>query len=241
MAFGIYNSSNQLKNGKSMTSSNRQFKDSLYEQLARIGKALASPIRLELLDVLSQGPRTVESIANEVNQSVANTSQHLQILRSARVIESERNGVNIIYRLADQEVLGLCGALRRVGEARLLEVRQVTEAFLRERGALERTDNETLLERVRRGEVTVLDVRPTDEFLAGHIPGAISVPLSELEQKMADLPPDREIVAYCRGPLCVMSIEAVNRLNEKGYQATRWEEGVADWVARGFAIQTGAV
>ena len=117
----------------------------------------------------------------------------------------------------------------------------MTEAFLRERGALERTDNETLLERVRRGEVTVLDVRPTDEFLAGHIPGAISVPLSELEQKMADLPPDREIVAYCRGPLCVMSIEAVNRLNEKGYQATRWEEGVADWVARGFAIQTGAV
>lgn len=224
-----------------MTSSNRQFKDSLYEQLARIGKALASPIRLELLDVLSQGPRTVESIANEVNQSVANTSQHLQILRSARVIESERNGVNIIYRLADQEVLGLCGVLRRVGEARLLEVRQVTEAFLRERGALERTDNETLLERVRRGEVTVLDVRPTDEFLAGHIPGAISVPLSELEQKMADLPPDREIVAYCRGPLCVMSIEAVNRLNEKGYQAMRWEEGVADWVARGFAIQTGAV
>lgn len=224
-----------------MTSSCRQFKDSLYEQLARIGKALASPIRLELLDVLSQGPRTVESIAKEVNQSIANTSQHLQVLRSARVIDSERNGVNIIYRLADQEVLGLCGILRRVGEARLLEVRAVTEAFLRDRGVLEKTDRDTLLERVKRGEVTVLDVRPTEEFLAGHIPGAISVPLEELEQKIADLAPDREIVAYCRGPLCVMSIEAVNLLNQKGYHAVRWEEGVADWVARGLAIQTGAV
>ncbi len=224
-----------------MTSSNRQFKDSLYEQLARIGKALASPIRLELLDVLSQGPRTVESIAKEINQSVANTSQHLQVLRAARVIDSERNGVNIIYRLADQEVLGLCGILRRVGETRLLEVRAVTEAFLRDRGVLEKTDKNTLLERVKRGEVTVLDVRPTEEFIAGHIPGAISVPLEALEQKIAELTPDREIVAYCRGPLCVMSIEAVNLLNQKGYHATRWEEGVADWVARGFAIQTGAV
>jgi rhodanese-related sulfurtransferase/DNA-binding transcriptional ArsR family regulator len=224
-----------------MTSSNcRQFKDSLYEQLARIGKALASPIRLELLDVLSQGPRTVESIAKEINQSIANTSQHLQVLRAARVIDSERNGVNIIYRVADQEVLGLCGILRRVGETRLLEVRAVTDAFLRDRGVLEKTDKNTLLERVKRGEVTVLDVRPTEEFMAGHIPGALSVPLEALEQKIAELPPGREIVAYCRGPLCVMSIEAVNLLNQKGYHATRWEEGVADWVARGFAIQTGA-
>lgn len=223
-----------------MATSPRVFKDSLYEQLARIGKALASPIRLELLDVLSQGPRTVEAIASEVNQSVANTSQHLQILRSARLIDSERAGVNISYRLADQEVLGLCGVLHRVGEARLLEVREVTKAFLNDRGVLERTDKETLLERVRKGEVTVLDVRPTAEFLAGHIPGAISVPLQELEQRIADLPLDREFVAYCRGPLCVMSIEAAEVLNQRGYIATSWEEGVADWVARGFAIQTGA-
>ena len=149
--------------------------------------------------------------------------------------------MNIIYRVADQEVLGLCGILRRVGETRLLEVRAVTDAFLRDRGMLEKTDKNTLLERVKRGEVTVLDVRPTEEFMAGHIPGALSVPLEVLEQKIAELPPGREIVAYCRGPLCVMSIEAVNLLNQKGYQATRGEEGVADWVARGFAIQTGAV
>lgn len=217
----------------------KRFKDLVYEQLARLGKALASPIRLELLDVLSQGPRTVESLAKEIDQSLANTSQHLQVLRSARLIESERNGINIIYRIADKDILVLSSVLRRVGENRLLEIQEVTKVFMESKGALEKTDPSTLVERVKRGEVTVLDVRPAEEYEAAHIPGAISVPLQELEKRISELPQDKEFVAYCRGPLCVMSIEAVNILMEHGLAATRWEEGVADWVAKGLPIETG--
>ena len=222
-----------------LTTSAKRFKGLIYEQLARLGKALASPIRLELLDVLSQGPHTVEALSKAIDQSFANTSQHLQVLRAARLIESERSGAHIIYRIADKDILVLSNTLRRVGERRLAEVAQLTGAFLEERGALERTDSDTLRRKVRRGEVTLLDVRPVEEYAAGHIPSAISVPLKELEKRLADLPRGREVVAYCRGPLCVLSIEAVKILRKHGLDAVRWEEGVGDWVARGLRLETG--
>ena len=221
-----------------MTSS-RQFKDAIYEQFARIGKAVSSPRRLELLDLLCQGPRTVEALARAVDQSVANTSQHLQVLRRARLVEAERKGVAVTYRLADAEVCHFFRSLRRLAEERLAQVERVTRQFLEERGTMEPVDRDALLERVRRGEVTVLDVRPPEEYRAGHIAGAISVPLGELDRRLAELPRDREIVAYCRGPYCVLAIEAVKVLRERGFEAMRLEDGVPDWRARGYAVAVG--
>lgn len=219
--------------------SNRQFKDAIYEQLGRIGKAVASPRRLELLDLLCQGPRTVEVLARAVDQSLANTSQHLQVLRRARLVEAERDGVLVRYRLADEMVCSFFRSLQRLAEARLAEVERVTREFLEERGSMEPVDQDTLLERMRRGEVTVLDVRPAEEYRAGHIPGALSVPMNELEGRLAELPHDREVVAYCRGPYCVLAIEAVALLRKRGFDAVRLEDGVPDWRARGLPVATG--
>ncbi len=216
--------------------SGRHFKNAIYEQFSRIGKAVASPRRLELLDLLRQGPRTVEVLARASDQSLANTSQHLQVLRRARLVESEREGRLVKYRLADETVCEFFRSLQRLAEDRLAEVERVTREFLEERGAMEPVDRHTLLERVHRGQVTVLDVRPPEEYRAGHIPGAISVPLSELDSRLAELPADREIVAYCRGPYCVLAIEAVELLRERGFEATRLEDGVPDWRARGFPV-----
>lgn len=224
-----------------MSLSPKDYRKKTYELLALIGKALASPVRLELLDVLSQGPRTVESLSDEIDQSIANTSQHLQVLHSARLISAERNGVFVTYSIADPQVLVLVSAFRRIGELRLSEIRTLTQAFLGERNLLERVDSKTLVQRIRRGEVTLLDVRPMREYEAGHIPGAVSVPLEELKRNMARLPKNKEIVAYCRGPLCVMSVEAVKLLRKRGFRAVRWEESVADWIARGFSLKTGNV
>ena len=217
----------------------KQFKKKTYELLAVIGKALSSPIRLELLDILSQGPRTVESLSDEVGQSIANTSQHLQVLRAARLIEAERNGVFITYSIADQQVLVLASSLRRIGELRLSEIQEMTRAFLTERDLLEKVDCKTVVRRIRRGEVTLLDVRPAGEYEAGHIPNALSVPLEELKKHILKLPRNREIVAYCRGPLCMMSIAAVKLLRKSGFRAIRWEESVGDWIARGLPLRTG--
>jgi rhodanese-related sulfurtransferase len=221
----------------SVTQSARSFKDRTYEQLALIGKALASPIRLEIIDVLIQAPRTVEALSTELGQSIANTSQHLQVLRSARLIEAERRGTYVSYRVADRHVLTLANSLHRVGEFRFAEIQQITREFLEAHDALERVDCNTLIKRIQQAEVTLLDVRPRTEYAAGHIPNAISVPLDELKRHIAKLPKNREIVAYCRGPLCVMSIEAVKMLRKKGFQASRWEEGVADWAARGLPVE----
>jgi len=219
----------------------REWKRSIYDQLARIGQSLASGPRLEILDLLCQGPRTVEVIADEVGQSVANTSHHLQALRRARLVEGERDGTHVLYRLADEEVCKFFCSLRRLAESRLLEIHAVTRQFLEERGALEPVDLEALITRVRCGEVTILDVRPTEEYAAGHIPGALSVPLAELKQRIRELPRQREIVAYCRGPYCVLAVEAVDMLRRKGFKAIRLEEGVPDWRARGLPVEvTGA-
>src|SRR5579872_1907285 len=182
----------------------KQLKNKTYELLAVLGKALSSPVRLELLDILSQGPRTVESLSKEVGQSIANTSQHLQVLRSARLIDAERKGVFISYSIADPQVLVLASSLRRIGELQLAEIQELTRIFLTERDLLEKVDCKTLVQRIRRAEVTLLDVRPVREYEAGHIPGALSVPLEELKRHISRLPKDREIVAYCRGSLCAM-------------------------------------
>lgn len=220
-----------------MPPSGRQFKDAIYEQLGRVGKTLASPRRLELLDLLCQGPRTVEALANEAAQSIANTSQHLQVLRAARLVTTEKHGLYVTYRLADERVCSLYRELRTLAESRLLEIEAVTREFLDAQGGMEPVDRDALVARVRSGEVTLLDVRPPEEFEAGHIPGAVSVPLTELESQLADLPHDREIVAYCRGPYCVLAIQAVEALRAKGFQAIRMEEGVPDWRARGLPVE----
>lgn len=219
-----------------MTTPHRRFKDSLYEQFARIGKATAAPKRIELLELLCQAPRTVEALAAQASLSIANTSQHLQVLRAARLVETEKKGLYVEYRLADVAVAGFCHALRCLAEARLTEVASVTRTYFEDRGAMETVDAATLIGRVRRDEVTVLDVRPAEEYHAGHIPGAISVPLEELKRRLGELPKDREIVAYCRGPYCVMAIDAVALLRKKGFKAERMELGVVDWRARGYRV-----
>ena len=219
-----------------MKQSPRAYKNAIYEQLARIGKAVASPRRLELLDLLAQGPRTVEVLAREAGLGVANTSQHLRALRAAELVTAEKSGPFVTYRLASPEVADFFRALRQLAESRLAEIARLTRDFLEARGVLEAVDRETLVDRVRRGEVTVVDVRPSEEFGAGHIPGALSVPLADLEQRLADLPRDREVVAYCRGPYCVLAVEAVRLLRAHGFRAVRLADGIADWRARGLDL-----
>lgn len=219
--------------------SGRRFKNSIYDQFARIAKGLASPRRLELLDLLCQGPRTVETLAREAGQSIANTSQHLQVMRAARLVAAEKEGQYVTYSLADNEVCDFFQSLRHLAESRLAEVERVTRDFLQERGQMEPVDRVALIERVRAGAVTVLDMRPPEEYRAGHIPGAISVPLSELKHRLTELPRDREIVAYCRGPYCVLAVEAVDMLRAHGFKALRLEDGVPDWRARGFTVAVG--
>jgi rhodanese-related sulfurtransferase len=221
-----------------MNVSGRRFKDAVYEQFSRVGKAVSAPKRLELLDVLCQGPRTVETLADQVAISIANASQHLQVLRAARLVDSEKKGLYVEYRLADSQVCRFLQALRELAESRLAEVEQVTRQYLLERGAMERVDGDELLRRVRRGDVTILDVRPPEEFRAGHIPGALSVPLPDLKKRLATLPKDRDVVAYCRGPYCVLAIEAVALLRKKGFRAYRMAQGVLEWRARGGRVET---
>jgi len=223
-----------------VTSSPRRFKDRVYEQFARIGKAMSAPKRLELLDLLSQGPRTVEALAEQAAVSVANASQHLQVLRAARLVDGEKHGLHVEYRLADDEVARFFHALRGLAEARLAELDQVTREYFDARGAMEAVDGDELLRRVKDGEVTVLDVRPPEEYRAGHIPGALSIPVGELQARLSELPGDREVVAYCRGPYCVMALEAVELLRKQGFAAHRMEQGVVDWRARGWSIEGGA-
>lgn len=219
-----------------MKNPNRAFKDAIYEQFARIGKAVSSPKRLELFDILCQGPRTVEVLATETSLTVANASQHLKVLRAARLVEIEKDGLFVIYRLADQSVCEFFLAMRVLAESRLAEVEQIKRQFLEGREGMEPVNREALLELVRKGAVTVLDVRPAEEYNAGHIAGSISLPLKELEQRLSDLPRNQEIVAYCRGPYCVLSIQAVEMLRAKGFKAVRIEEGIQDFRALGFPI-----
>jgi len=219
-----------------MAGEDRRFKTSIYEQFARIGKAIANPSRLELLDLLCQGPRTVEALAREAGLGLTNTSQHLKSLREARLVEAEKSGLFVTYRLADEQVRAFFQTLRSLAESRLAEIGDISRRFLETRRGLEPVDRDQLLAKVRDGAVTVLDVRPPEEYHAGHLPGALSIPLKDLERKLSDLPREREIVAYCRGPYCVLSIEAVEMLRARGFAAFRLEESVSDWQAHGFPV-----
>lgn len=218
----------------------RKYKDTICEHFARVAKALGSAKRVELLDLLSQSPRTVEALAALTGMSVANTSQHLQVLRAVSLVEAEKAGSFVTYRLSGPEVAELLVGIRTVAEAQIAEVERVTRQFLEGREGMERIDQETLVARVRRGEVTLLDVRPAEEYQAGHIPGAISLPLPELKKHLDTLPKDGVIVAYCRGPYCVLAMEAVGLLAAKGFHSARLEDGVQDWRSRGFKVAVGA-
>lgn len=214
-------------------------KKAIYEQLARIGKAVASPPRLELLDLLCQGPRTVETLAREAGLTVANASQHLQVLRSARLVEADKQGLYVTYRLADLAVCEFFQKLRALAEIRLAEVESIVRQFRERPERLEPVEKKALLRRVRRGEVVVVDVRPPEEYRAGHIPGALSIPLKDLKSHLSKLPRDQDSVAYCRGPYCVLATEAVELLKAKGFRALRLEDGVPEWRAHGLPVAIG--
>ena len=215
----------------------REFKDLIFEQFARIGKALSHPKRLEILDLLAQAERTVEQIARETTMPVANASQHLQVLKAARMVEVRREGLYAYYRLADEGVFRAWRAVRDLGEARLAELDRVVESYLKNREALEAVDAVGLMERLADESVVILDVRPEEEYRAGHVPGALSVPVSSLEAALQVLPKDKEIVAYCRGPYCVFSDEAVALLKSRGYRAIRLTEGFPEWRDSGYPIE----
>lgn len=211
----------------------RAFKNAAYAHLASVGKALASPARLELLELLAQAPRGVEALAHAIEQSVANTSHHLQALKRAHLVTAQREGVRITYALSGPDVAALLGQLQAVATGHLAELEKLTTTFFADRDALEALDGPTLLDRLRRDDVVLLDVRPEHEFAAGHLPGALSVPLSTLESRLGDIPSDRTVVAYCRGPFCTLSAEAAQRLRALGYDARRTDATVHSLAAAG--------
>lgn len=215
----------------------RDFKTELFEQFARIGKALASGRRLELLELLAQRARNVEDLARLTGMSVANTSQHLQVLRAARLVEVRKSGLYATYRLADEKVFDLWKALRELGENRLAEVNHMVRAYLSGRDSLEAVTATDLRRKLKKSSVIVLDVRPAEEYAAGHIAGARSIPLNELQTRLKELPKSREIVAYCRGPYCVLADEAVALLRSRGRRAFRFEQGFPEWKASGLPVE----
>jgi len=210
----------------------------LYEQFARIGKVLGNAKRLELLHLLGQGERSVESLARASGLGLTTASAHLQVLRQARLVETRRDGVKVFYRLADDTVYRLLLALQEVGRVRLAEVQQIARDYFEARDEFRPVTREELQERLKRGEVVVLDVRPVDEFRAGHIPGAVSIPAEELAARLDELP-SSEVVAYCRGPYCVLATAALNVLGASGWRASRLEEGFPEWRLAGLPIEVG--
>ena len=218
----------------------REFKDGLYTQFARIGKAVGSPHRLEMLELLAQAERTVDSLASEIGLSLANASQHLQTLRQAALVETRKEGLYVYYRLAEPAVFELCSAVRSVAERRLADLERLVAEHFGDRAHPEPVNMRDLLQRVRSDEVIVLDARPVSEYEAGHIAGAISVPVDELQKRLRSLPSDKEYVAYCRGPYCVYADRAVELLLKSRRRARRLAEGFPEWRAAGFPIERGA-
>ncbi|HZZ85265.1 MAG TPA: metalloregulator ArsR/SmtB family transcription factor [Anaeromyxobacteraceae bacterium] len=223
-----------------MTSPARRFRDASYDQLARVPKALASPHRLELLQVLAQAPRTVEALSVLVEMSLANTSQHLKVLRAAGLIEASKEGLFVRYRIADPSVLVLLRAVLATAEARLGDFAKVTREFLAENAQLESIDDEELLRKIRRGDATLIDVRPPEEYAAAHLRGALSVPLEELGACLTRLPKRHQIVALCRGPYCALGIQAVRQLRAAGFKAERLPHGMPEWEALGLSVERSA-
>lgn len=217
----------------------RETKDRLYTQFARLGHALSSPKRLELLDLLCQSEKTVEMLAKQTLMSVANTSRHLQVLRTARLVDSRKDGVFVYYRLEGGQVCDFFRSLRSLAEHHNAEIDRIVADYFDASPQLQPVDRKNLIKRAKSGEVIILDVRPEDEFTAGHLPYAISVPLSKLKERLKELPSKTEIVAYCRGPYCVLAQEAVNLLVAKGFKAQRMAEGVAEWREAGQKIVVG--
>jgi rhodanese-related sulfurtransferase len=209
-------------------------KQQVFAGLAQIAHALAHAHRLELLEHLGQGERSVEDLAARASLTLANASRHLQLLRRAALVEGRRDGKRVYYRLAGDEVGSLFAALSRVGERNSAEIARVIANYFRARDRFEPISRNELLERLRQDAATVLDVRPEDEFASGHLPNALNIPLSQLERRLAELPPDHEIVAYCRGPWCVLSFEAVTLLRQRGYRARRLEDGFPEWKTAGL-------
>jgi len=212
-----------------MEQQSRAFKDNTYAQLAKIGKAISSPKRLEILDILAQGSKTVEAIARETDMSVANTSQHLQTLLESRLVEYQKHGLYSHYQLADKTVVNFILSLQLLAEARIAEIQRIREDMYSDKDHMEKIKMNELLERMKNGSVTLIDVRPKDEYELLHIPGANSVPIEELEKHLSLLPVNQEVVAYCRGKYCMLSVEAVELLRSHGFKAFRLEESVQEW------------
>ena len=216
-------------------------KRAMFEQFAAVARTIGSAHRLELLELLAQTERSVEQMAGLSGLTIANASQHLQQLRRSGLVESRRDGKRVLYRLADGDVVALLGALRRITERNVGAVEKVLNSYFRERDSLEAISRKELLRRMRDGLVTVIDTRPAEEFAAGHLRGAINVPLNELKRRLREMPRDQEIVAYCRGAYCVLSYEAVAELRKRGFKAFRLEEGYPEWRAAGLPIEQSAI
>ena len=215
----------------------RNPKQTLYEQFAAVAKALGNPQRLELIEHLAQGPRSVDALASKLGLPIANVSQHLQAMRRAGLVTSERDGKFINYRLTDESVLAAFAAIRVVAQNHSAEVERVVRGWFDRHDDMEPVSRDELAARMNDGLVTIIDVRPADEYALGHLPGAINVPLSELERFLPELQTNREIVAYCRGPWCVMSFEAVAELRKRGFKARRLEDGLPEWKAAGLTVE----
>jgi rhodanese-related sulfurtransferase len=217
---------------------NRQVKDRIYEQFSRIGKAIASPHRLEIIDLLAQGERTVEGLAKALSIPVPNASHHLQAMRAARLVEARKEGTFVYYRLAESDVFELIRVIRTLAERNFAEINRILRTYFQAREELEPIGRNELLDRARSGEVIVLDVRPPEEYRAGHIPGAVSLPVEELERRLVEIPQNKEVIAYCRGPYCVMALQAVKKLRSHGRLARRLIDGFPEWRAAGLPVET---
>jgi len=215
-------------------------KAELFEQLARIGKALGNAYRLQILDLLAQGERSVDVVAQLCHLSITNASQHLQHLRRAGLVQARKEGLYVHYRLSGDGVVRLVAAMRAVGEEHVAEVDKLIKEYLNAKDELEPVPARDLLERARSGLVTILDVRPPEEYRAGHLPGAINIPLADVAKRANELPADREVIAYCRGPYCLMSFEAVALLRKKGRKARRLQDGYPEWKLMGLPVERGS-
>ncbi len=218
----------------------QEFKELVYQEFALIAGAFAHPKRVEMIEILAQGERNVEGLARSVSLTVANTSRHLQLLKNARLVKSRKVGVTVYYSLADEQVVGCLKSLQALAERRSAEIREVMHLFFKERDSLEPLSIDELRRRIEQEDVVLLDVRPKSEYATAHIRGALNMPLDELKHKLHQLARDRDIVAYCRGPYCVMSAEAVKLLREAGFRAFRLEQGVYEWKAAGLPVEEGA-
>lgn len=215
------------------------FKQELFARFAQVAKALGHGNRLELLEFLAQGERSVDALAKVSGLSVANTSQHLQQLRQAGLVVSRKQGLKVFYRISGEDVIELFTLLRQVAERHLAEVDRLVDTYLTIKDSLEPIPADELLDRAREGEITVWDVRPPEEYAAGHVPGAVNVPLTQLEAHLSDVQPGQQVVAYCRGPYCVLAFDAVQRLREQGIDARRLEDGFPEWQHAGLPVETG--